>query len=174
VKVFAQSKLNSTLAAAHAGDRQALDLLLRHVRSDIRRYAQKHCLLSDVDDATQEAMLIVARHLQSLRVLAAFSGWLIRLVQRECRRLGRKALNHDPFDEERLEAWLAQHDQTALRLTLVSALEALPDHYRQMILLRDVEELTIGEISECTGLTRANVKSRLHRARALTREYLLA
>jgi len=161
------------LAAAHQGDPQALEQLLRVARPDVRRYAQQHCLLSDVDDAVQEALLIVARRLPSLRVLAAFSGWLIRLVQRECRRMGRKALAYDPYDEEKLEHWLVQHDEAGLRLQLVAALESLPAHYREVMLLRDLEELTIGEIAARTGLTPANVKSRLHRARTLAREYLL-
>ena len=161
------------LAAAHGGDPQALEQLLRITRPDIRRYAQQHCLLSDVDDAVQEALLIVARKLPSLRVLAAFSGWTIRLVQRECRRLGRVTLRYDPFDEERLAQWLVTHAEAGLRLELVAALESLPPHYREVMLLRDIEELTIEEIAGRTGLTRPNVKSRLHRARALAREYLL-
>lgn len=161
------------LAAAHAGDPRALAQLLALTRPDIRRYAQRHCLLSDVDDATQEALLIVSRKLPQLRVLAAFSGWLIRLVQRECRRLGRVALRYDPYDEEKLEQWLVVHDDASLRLALVAALESLPAHYREVMLLRDLEELTIEEIAQRTQLTRANVKSRLHRARTLAREYLL-
>jgi len=161
------------LAAAHGGDPQALAQLLKLARPDIRRYAQQHCLLSDVDDAVQEALLIVSRKLPSLRALAAFSGWLIRLVQRECRRLGRITLRYDPYDEERLEQWLGTRDEAGLRLELAQALESLPAHYREVMLLRDLEELTIEEIAEHTGLTRANVKSRLHRARALAREYLL-
>ena len=55
-----------------------------------------------------------------------------------------------------------------------AALESLPAHYREVMLLRDLEEMTIAEISARTGLTGANVKGRLHRARALAREYLLA
>ncbi|MBW8845207.1 MAG: sigma-70 family RNA polymerase sigma factor [Burkholderiales bacterium] len=161
------------LAAAHGGDPQALVQLLKVARPDIRRYAQQHCLLSDVDDAVQEALLIVSRKLPSLRALAAFSGWAIRLVQRECRRLGRVALRYDPYDEEKLEQWLATHDAVGLRRDLAAALESLPAHYREVILLRDVLELTIEEIAGHTGLTRANVKSRLHRARAMAREYLL-
>jgi len=161
------------LAAAHGGDPAALEQLLRLSRPDIRRYAQQHCLLSDVDDAVQEALLIVSRKLPSLRVLAAFSGWMIRLVQRECRRLGRVTLRYDPYDEEKLEQWLVAHDEPALRRELVAALESLPVHYREVMLLRDVEELSIEEIAARTGLTRPNVKSRLHRARALAREYLL-
>jgi RNA polymerase sigma factor (sigma-70 family) len=174
VHVALAEQHQATLAAAHAGDPAALERLLRVSRPDIRRYAQQHCLLSDVDDAVQEALLIVARRLPSLRVLAAFSGWLIRLVQRECRRLGRKAFDYDPYDEERLEQWLVARDETALRMELVAALESLPPHYREVMLLRDVEELTIAEIAARTNLTGANVKSRLHRARALAREYLLA
>jgi RNA polymerase sigma factor (sigma-70 family) len=161
------------LAAAHAGDPQALEQLLKITRPDIRRYAQQHCLLSDVDDAVQEALLIVSRKLPQLRVLAAFSGWAIRLVQRECRRLARVTLRYDPYDEERLAQWLAVRDTASLRVELAAALESLPAHYREVVLLRDLEELTIAEIAACTGLTGANVKSRLHRARALAREYLL-
>lgn len=161
------------LAAAHGGDPRALEQLLKISRPDIRRYAQQHRLLSDVDDAVQEALLIVSRKLPSLRVLAAFSGWLIRLVQRECRRLGRLTLRHDPYDEEKLEQWLVVRDEVGLRRELVAALESLPAHYLEVMLLRDLEELTIEEIAARTGLTRPNVKSRLHRARALAREYLL-
>jgi RNA polymerase sigma factor (sigma-70 family) len=161
------------LAAAHGGDPRALEQLLRIARPDIRRYAQRHCLLSDVDDAVQEALLIVARKLPQLRVLAAFSGWAIRLVQRECRRLGRVALRYDPYDEEQLAQWLGVHTEAGLRRELVAALESLPAHYREVMLLRDVQDMTIAEIATQTGLTRPNVKSRLRRARTLAREYLL-
>lgn len=60
-----------------------------------------------------------------------------------------------------------------LRHDVVGALESLPPHYRDIIVLRDLNEMTIGEIAEQLGETRAAVKSRLHRARQLTREYLL-
>jgi RNA polymerase sigma factor (sigma-70 family) len=56
----------------------------------------------------------------------------------------------------------------------VSALESLPPHYREIILLRDFEELSIRELAQQLALTPAAVKSRLHRARQLMREYLLA
>ena len=161
------------LEAARAGDPVALDGLLRLCQPDIRRYAQRHCMISDVDDAVQEALLILTRRLGSLRAVAAFSGWMFRVVQRECRRLGRKALNFDPYDEERLENWMVVRSNNDMRLELAAALEALPAHYREVILLRDFDELTIGEISARLELTPAAVKSRLHRARQLVREYLL-
>ena len=61
-----------------------------------------------------------------------------------------------------------------VRLDVVSAIESLPNRYRDVIVLRDFEELTIGEISARLKLSSAATKSRLHRARELAREYLLA
>ena len=56
---------------------------------------------------------------------------------------------------------------------MAAALESLPAHYREIIVLRDLNEMTIGEIADQLNESRAAVKSRLHRARQLTREYLL-
>lgn len=163
-----------TLQAAHGGDPQALARLLALCQPQIRRYAQRNCLVSDVDDAVQEVLLLMSRRLSSLKVIAAFSGWLFKVVQRECRRLGRRAFNFDPYDEERAEQWLASQDDASLRLELAQALESLPRDYLQIVLLRDFEELSIAEIAQELGLTTAATKSRLHRARSLAREYLLA
>ena len=162
------------LQSAHAGDLAALDTLLRVCRPDVRRYAQRHCLISDVDDAVQEALLILSRRLQSVRTLAAFSGWLFQVVKRECRRLGRQAFRYDPYDEAAVEQWVARHSTDELRLDLAAALQSLPPTHLEVILLRDFEELSIAEIAAQLQLTPAAVKSRLHRARTLTREYLLA
>jgi RNA polymerase sigma factor (sigma-70 family) len=161
------------LDAAHGGDPAALAQLMRLCQPDIRRYAQRSCLISDVDDAVQEALLVLSRRLETVRVLAAFSGWLFKVVQRECRRLGRRAFDYDPFDEERAEQWLAAHDDAGLRVELVNALESLPHDYLQIILLRDFEECSIAEIAEQLNITTAAAKSRLHRARAMAREYLV-
>lgn len=164
----------AAIEAARAGDPLALERLLRLCQPDARRYAQRNCFISDVDDAVQEALLVVARKHASVRVVAAFSGWLFAVVRRECRRLGRTALNYDPYDEATAERWLASHDGESLRRELVDALESLPADYRDILLLRDFEELTIGEIATRLGITAAAAKSRLHRARMLAREYLLA
>ncbi|MYN05914.1 RNA polymerase sigma factor [Pseudoduganella aquatica] len=162
------------LDAAHRGDPAALAQLLRLCQPDIRRYAQRSCLISDVDDAVQEALLVLSRRLEAVRVLAAFSGWLFKVVQRECRRLGRVALNFDPYDEARAEQWLAAQDTAGLRADLVNALESLPVDYRQVILLRDFAEMSIAEIAAELALTVPAAKSRLHRARQMAREYLIA
>jgi RNA polymerase sigma factor (sigma-70 family) len=161
------------LDAAHRGDPDALAQLLRLCPPDIRRYARRNCLVGDVDDAVQEALLVLSRKISTVRMLAAFSGWLFKVVQRECRRLGRLALNYDPYDEERAEHWLASQDTAGLRVELVNALESLPPDYLQVVLLRDFAELSIAEIAGQVGHSPAAVKSRLHRARLMAREYLV-
>nr|WP_314860683.1 sigma-70 region 4 domain-containing protein [uncultured Undibacterium sp.] len=60
-----------------------------------------------------------------------------------------------------------------LSMELIQAFESLPSDYREIILMRDFEELTIAQIAEELGLTVAASKSRLHRARAMASEYLL-
>ncbi len=164
---------HSILDAARLGDTTALDSLLQVCQPDIRRYAFRHCLISDVDDAVQETLLIVTRRLRSLRVAAAFSGWLFQVVRRECRRLERRVFGLDPYDEEKMESWLATHSDETIRLDLIGALESLPEHYREIVLLRDFHEMTIREIAAQIRLTTSATKSRLRRARQLVREYLL-
>ena len=66
----------------------------------------------------------------------------------------------------------SQTPQLELSIDLARAIESLPEHYREVVLLRDVEELTINEIAERLGRTREAVKGNLHRARLLLREYL--
>lgn len=163
----------SLLEAARLGDTTALDHLLRICQPDVRRYAFRHCLVSDVDDAVQETLLIVTHRLRSLRVVAAFSGWLFQIVRRECRRLERRLFRFDPYDEKKMEVWLATRPDEGIQLDLVGALESLPEHYREVILLRDFHEMTIREIAAQLRLSTPATKSRLHRARELVREYLL-
>ncbi len=60
-----------------------------------------------------------------------------------------------------------------LRIDLAAALESLPAHYLEVVMLRAFEELTIAEIAERLGEQPGAIKSRLHRARELVREYMI-
>jgi len=159
--------------AAQSGDPVAISRLLALCQADARRYAYKHCAVSDIDDAVQESLLVVARKVRSLKVAAAFSSWLFVVIKRECRKLGRMMFRHDQIDDETAETLLVSRTDDALRLDLVKALESLPAHYLEVVLLRDFEELTIAEIADRLGEESGAIKSRLHRARGLVREYLL-
>ena len=159
--------------AASLGDRDALVQLLAAAQPNIRRFAQRTCRTSsDVDDAVQEALWLLTRRIGTLRALSAFWGWMFAIVTRECLRLARRVLPGESLDDH-ADSLLAQRPDPELRLDVVAALQSLPEHYRAVILLRDVEERTIDEIAAALGLTREAAKARLHRARGLVREYLL-
>ncbi|ALN85190.1 RNA polymerase sigma factor, sigma-70 family protein [Lysobacter capsici] len=149
-----------------------MERVLVHSRQDLRRYAEYHCVINDVEDAVQESLFTVSRKLRDLRVLECFVSWTFRIVKRECNRLkrGRRMLSGDAISDD--IAPMVSHEPAEWRHDVAAALESLPAHYRRIILLRDLEGLTIAEIGEQLGLTREAVKSRLHRARLLAREYL--
>lgn len=161
------------ILAAQTGEPAAITRLLAVCQADARRYARRHCQASDVDDAVQESLLTIARKLHGLRAAAAFSSWLFVVIRRECRRLERMMFRHDPLPDELAEQQLLSRSDDALRLDLAQALESLPAHYLEVVLLRDFEELTIAEMADRLGENPGAIKSRLHRARELVREYLL-
>ncbi len=158
---------------AQAGDGAAIELLLASCRKDVRRYATRHCVGSEIEDAVQETLFIVSRRMTSLRSATSFAGWLFSIVRRECHRLSRRMFAHEALDERAVEAALAARTDENLRLELAAAIESLPPHYREIVLLRDFEELTMSEFCDRLALTTPAAKSRLRRARSLIREYLL-
>lgn len=158
---------------AQRGDAVAIHALLGACQADARRYAYKHCHASDIDDAVQETLLLISRKIHALRAAAAFSSWLFIVIKRECRRLSRAMFRQAPLEEDLAEQQLARKSDDDLRLDLAAALESLPQHYLEVVLLRDFEELTIAEIAQRLSQPVGAVKSRLHRARELVREYLI-
>lgn len=167
------SDVDAVLAAAHRGEPAALNQLLHQSQPLIRRYALRHCVFEVVDDAVQDSMVILARRLSTVRQLRAFTGWLMQVVRHECHRLGSAFLRRDLWDYSRAATFMEADDATT-RMAVVSALESLPPHYREVVVLRDIEELGIAEIAARLNEPVGAVKSRLHRARELLREYLLA
>ena len=162
------------ISAASGGDPQAIAVLLSSAQSDIRRYARRTCRsTSDIEDAVQETLIILYRRVSSLRQAAAISGWLFTIVHRQCLRLAGLLVGASINEEAKaLDMRLAHTPLHDLRIDLAHAIETLPAHYREVVLLRDVEELTINEIAAQFETTRETVKARLHRGRAKLREYL--
>jgi RNA polymerase sigma factor (sigma-70 family) len=158
---------------AVAGDLGAIDEVLRQARADIRRYARRSCRSpSDAEDAVQETLIILYRRIGGLRQVVALSAWLARIVDRYCLRLARRLAGLPAAPEAEADRRIAEAPVAELRIDVVRAIESLPGHYRQVVILRDVEELTIDEIGGRLGATRETVKARLHRARAMMRDYL--
>ncbi|TKR33708.1 RNA polymerase sigma factor [Luteimonas gilva] len=158
--------------AAQRGDRAALESLLAHSRQDLRRYAEYHCSINDVEDAVQESLFLVARKIGHLRAIEAYASWLFRIVKRECNRLkrGLRRMVLQPSLEEIDGPHYPPPD--GLLRDLARTLQAMPAHYREIVLLRDYEGLSMAEIAARLGLHLEAAKARLHRARGLARQLL--
>lgn len=166
----------SQFAAAQAGDPAALEYMLVKLRPDIRRYARYQCQRSSaVDDVVQEALIILYRKVGTVRTSSALKGWLFKIITRLCMLPALKLLRGmEDLKSVENSAYLARIPVDELRIDLVQALESLPATHREIILLRDLQEMTISEIANYLNITREATKSRLHRARAQVRKYLLA
>jgi RNA polymerase sigma-70 factor (ECF subfamily) len=161
--------------AATKGDAQAIEELLVRARPNIRRYARQKCRnASDAEDAVQEAMFILFRKVEGLRKVESLSAWLFTVVYRICIGIPKRMVGIVvDVDEVDASGELRSMPVEELRLDLANAIQSLPPHYREVVILRDIEELTVNEIAAALNTTRETIKARLHRARVLLREYLI-
>jgi RNA polymerase sigma factor (sigma-70 family) len=154
------------IEAARRGDEQALLRLLEVCQTDLRRYARRNCATEDIEEAVQDALLILYRRLGALRTIATFSSWLFQIVKRACLRRfpGR-------LDDE-TETHLLDPTDIELRIDLSRSIVALPRMYREVVILRDLEGLSAEEAADAIGISVEALKSRLHRGRHLIRQAL--
>jgi RNA polymerase sigma factor (sigma-70 family) len=99
---------------------------------------------------------------------------MFRIIERECYRLLRACNRLQPLDQSLDE--LVQQDPVPveLRNDLTRALAALPTIYREVLILRDIDELTAPEVGDYLKISVDAVKRRLHRVRQMVRAHLLA
>ena len=145
----------------------------------------------DAEEAVQDAFWSVVRKIDTFRGDSAFGSWMYRIVSnaayekiRRRRRAFRDiALDEvlPPFDEDGRHArsitdWSFAIDdpavQTELRSVLSSAVSELPAHYRAVVVLRDIEGLSVAEVADALAISVSTVKSRAHRARLSLRKRL--
>jgi RNA polymerase sigma-70 factor (ECF subfamily) len=158
-----------------AGDTRAFEAIMRRHNRVLYRTAR--AILRDdaeAEDAVQEAYLRAYRGLEAFRGEAKLSTWLVRIAANEAlmRRRRRPAAEVVPMDATvELEAGGEQGDHM-LRQLLERKIDALPDDYRAVFMLRAVEELSVEETAAALGIPEATVRTRLFRARGLLRESL--
>ncbi len=174
MSALAHKYSEALLESARGGDEASISALLEAAQPDVRRYAEFSCInTDDAHDAMQETLWIISRRIGTLRAVTSFAGWMIAIVRRECRRLARRMFGGGPeLTDPQVEAALTRRPAFELRIDLARAIQSLPEHYREVVILRDIQELTIDEIAARQGRTREAVKANLHRARTLLREYL--
>jgi RNA polymerase sigma factor (sigma-70 family) len=157
------------IEAARCGDGKALVSLITAAQPDVRRYAAHNCRAADIDDAVQETRLVRYRRVGTLRAVTSFSAWIFAVASRACHRLLRMSAGIPEVPVDQMDARLAHLRPKDIRIDLSRAIQSLPEHDREVILLRDIEELSIDEITAVLGVTRESVKARIHRARMLIR-----
>jgi RNA polymerase sigma-70 factor, ECF subfamily len=145
---------------------------------------------TEAEDGAQEAVISAYRHLASFRGDAKFSTWLTTIAINQGRRRLRKAKgaaeesieeqadSHEgDFTPAPLTDWreipLEALERKELREALRTAVAELPDIYRQVFILRDLEEQNIEETAEALGINPGAVKVRLHRARIMLQKRLV-
>jgi RNA polymerase sigma-70 factor (ECF subfamily) len=170
------------IAAVLAGEIQLYHELIRPYERSVYVMALSYMKNeADAEDVAQEAFIRAFRKLESFRAESKFSTWLISITINEARtRLRRQALvRMEPLDQlpdkdksispALLRDWreipLEAVEREEVRNLIQLAVEQLPDIYREVFLLRDVEELTISETAEALNISIPSVKVRLHRAR---------
>jgi RNA polymerase sigma-70 factor (ECF subfamily) len=177
------------IQAARQGDLDAFNRLVL-ANQDIV-YSQAYRMLGDAEvaeDATQEAFISAYKHLDTYRG-GSFRGWLLRIVTNACydelrRRKRRPTVPLEPVDanEEEIESpsWMIDPgelpEQAAVRKELAQAiqrcLDGLPDEFRLVVVLVDIQGLDYQEAAQAVGKPIGTVKSRLARARLRLRECL--
>jgi RNA polymerase sigma-70 factor (ECF subfamily) len=158
------------VAAAQAGDRAAMEALLRRhqprIHAVCRRLAGND---ADADDAAQEALLAVVRGIGRFDGRSSVGTWIYRIATNatfdELRRRGRRPTPAEPELHD-TPATLTPIDDTAQRLDVDAALLQLPLDFRAAVVLRDLCGLDYAEIAEVLAIPAGTVRSRISRARA--------
>jgi RNA polymerase sigma-70 factor (ECF subfamily) len=139
---------------------------------------------SEAEDVMQDAYVRAYEHLDQFAARAPFSTWLTRIAVHEAlSRLRLRNRNQSLDDTEsdgdlsmKMTSTSPDPEQSAsgaqLREFLEEAVLNLPEHYRTVIMLRDIEELSTTETAQALDLTEENVKIRLHRGHGMIRSWL--
>ena len=162
------------VARVRAGDTAVYEVLIR--RHNQRLFRAARAILRDDDEAedvVQQVWVSAYQNLGGFRGDAALSTWLTRIVVNEAlgRRRRRQRGEHlAVIEEERhaMDTAPTPEDEAAtgeLGRMLEAHIDRLPDIYREVLVLRDVEEMTTAETAACLGVSEETVRVRLHRAR---------
>ena len=178
------------IESVRAGDREAFYELVRPYERMV--YATAISVVkntADAEEVAQEAVLKAFSGLSRFRGEAKFSTWLLQITYNEAKMKLRKARSHlyesldDQPQNEEGDSWPKDFadwrpipsellEQNEVCQAVQDAINSLNPSYREVLVLRDIQNLTIKETTAILGISEANVKTRLHRARLLLRDSL--
>ncbi|GJM32487.1 MAG: RNA polymerase sigma factor [Saprospiraceae bacterium] len=170
------------------GEKELYEILLRRYNQTlfraIRSYINEQV---DVEDAMQNTYLRAYEKLNQYRGESAFHTWLIRIgINEALKHLRSRKKRQNLFsvnDEDHTSNIIQLSDQKMMnpemkviqgetRRLIEKAIDQLPEKYRTVYMLREVEGIPNSEIADCLDISESNVKVRLHRAKTLLKETL--
>jgi RNA polymerase sigma-70 factor (ECF subfamily) len=175
------------LEQTRAGDSQAFTRLVEKLEPFVQQSSLKICRdPHTADENAQDTFINVFRKLHQFEGNSQFSTWLYSIIVNNCRMKHRRSkldMASVPLDSDdrpgladELPSHLPEPERQLLdeelRRVLGGAIEKLPEEYRDVFVLRDMEQLSNQETADALGLSVATVKSRLHRARAAIRSHV--
>lgn len=164
-------------AKARAGDTNAMEELYLRYRQPVFRIVYRSTRnIDEAEDIVQEVFLKAFERLHTFREQSRFSTWLMRIALNLCTDRARMRHRRQELLEREADhklAWSHPHPpdpletthQNAFHEAFYTALNQLPDHHRQLIILRDLEEMEYEQIAEILGTSVGAVKLRVMRAR---------
>jgi RNA polymerase sigma-70 factor, ECF subfamily len=168
-----------------AGETALYEVIMRRYNQRLYRIAR--AILHDdaeAEDVMQDAYVRAYTHLDQFAARAPFSAWLTRIAVNEALARRRSHHQHPQVDATEFDGEISMKsiykspdpEQNAssaqLREFLEQAVLDLPEQYRTVIMLRDIEELSTSDTAHALDLTEENVKVRLHRGHGMMREWL--
>src|SRR4051794_14032750 len=172
------------VARVLAGETGMFEIVMR--RHNQRLYRVARAILRDdgeAEDVMQDAYVRAYEHLKDFAGRARFSTWLTRIAVHEALARSRRSKRFESLDQHTEEPSMStnpgaspeqQASDVEMRALLERAVDALPDEFRAVFVLRAVEGLSGAEVAECLGIAEETVKTRLFRARARLQEMLVS
>ncbi|WP_291908853.1 sigma-70 family RNA polymerase sigma factor [Chitinophaga sp. CB10] len=167
----------SVIEQIQAGEKQRFELLIRKYNQRLYRIGMS--ILADPDetqDAMQTAYIHAYERLGKLEHPAYFGTWLTRIMLNQCLEQKRKSSYHSnteiSHNDINMKTPANELINKELSQILENAIAQLPEKYRLVFVLREIEAMTIRETSDTLSIQEVNVKVRLNRAKAMLRQSL--
>jgi len=168
------------------GERNAYEVIMRRYNQRLFRIARSYIRDEDeIEDVVQETYIKAYEQLHRFEFRSRFSTWLTRILMNEALARARRQQRFSPLapdgqddpGAERRQHALAPEKETPmerlmnaeLKEILEKAVDDLPEKYRLVYMMREVEGMSVAETSECLAITQTNVKVRVNRAKEMLR-----